>query len=110
MLIVIISFVIFDNTNIANAFEIVKSMFGFGGLPLATAESVYITKSYAVIIITAIIGSTPLIKFAIKRLRKFDIANKILCIAEPIFLVILLATVTSFLVDGSFNPFLYFRF
>ena len=31
-------------------------------------------------------------------------------IAEPIMLVALLLVITAYLVDGSFNPFLYFRF
>ena len=29
---------------------------------------------------------------------------------EPVFMVLLLLVVTAYLVDGSFNPFLYFRF
>ena len=38
------------------------------------------------------------------------VGNKILNIAEPVFLASLLVVMTAFLVDGSFNPFLYFRF
>ena len=39
----------------------------------------------------------------------YDI-NKIINILEPIFLVILLLLVTAYLIDSSYNPFLYFRF
>lgn len=37
-------------------------------------------------------------------------AKKIMSVVEPVVLLGLLAVVTAYLVDGSFNPFLYFRF
>ena len=36
--------------------------------------------------------------------------KKIMSVVEPVVLLALLAVVTAYLVDGSFNPFLYFRF
>ena len=36
--------------------------------------------------------------------------NVVVSFIEPIILVVLLVIVTAYLVDGSFNPFLYFRF
>lgn len=38
------------------------------------------------------------------------ILNRILNILEPVVHIILLLLITGYLVDGSFNPFLYFRF
>ena len=62
----------------------------------------------------AMLGATPICKHLWtaleKRLAKKSITAIILAIAEPVFLLLLLLVMTAFLVDGSFNPFLYFRF
>lgn len=91
---VIISFIIFDNTKITDSFSLISSMFGIGEIPIVSTESIWYLKDYAVIIIVAIISATPLMY----------IPN------NPILLIILLIASTAFLIDGSFNPFLYFRF
>ena len=67
-------------------------------------------KSFAVVIILGIIGSTPLPKRLAEKFEKGEKTRVISNIAEPIVLVALFATMTAYLVDGSFNPFLYFRF
>ena len=36
--------------------------------------------------------------------------SKLVNVIEPVFLTTLLIVCISYLVDGSFNPFLYFRF
>lgn len=109
-IVVIISFVIFDNINILQGFEIIKSMFFVSKIPLATTEAFYCLKNYLVILIVAIVGSTPLLKFIITKIKNTKGGNLTLNILEPFVLIFLLAVVTSFLIDGSFNPFLYFRF
>lgn len=110
MFLVIISFVIFDASSISGAFTYIASMFGFAGIPAVTYESVYYLRSYAVILIIAAIGATPVMKKLIETVQKNKHGEKILNIAEPIVLLGLLAVCTAFLIDGSFNPFLYFRF
>ena len=47
---------------------------------------------------------------AVQRLRDTSAGSAVLSAAEPVALVLLLAVCTAYLVDGSFNPFLYFRF
>ena len=46
----------------------------------------------------------------IDKLRKDKYINNIINILEPILIVIILFVVTSYLIDNSYNPFLYFRF
>jgi len=99
----IISFVIFNAPSMSQAFSDIGGMFGFGNVPLYSAEAVYYLKSYALIFVMAILGATPLPKMAIS---KFKAAKY----AEPLVMIILLIVVTAYLIDGSFNPFLYFRF
>ena len=103
IIIVLIGFVIFDATNLNQAWEYIGAMFGFTEVPMVSAEAVYYLKSYAVIYMVSILGATPLVKSIATRIKKADYF-------EPILLLGLLIAVTAFLVDGSFNPFLYFRF
>lgn len=110
MLLVIISFVLFDATSLRGAGETIGAMFGAGGLPAVSFEALYNLRSYAVVLILGIIGSTPLPKLAVERIRKTSGGALLINAAEPVALVALLAVSTAFLIDGSFNPFLYFRF
>ena len=110
MLLVIISFVLFDATSLRGAGETIGAMFGAGGLPAVSFEALYNLRSYAVVLILGIIGSTPLPKLAVERIRKTSGGAVLINAAEPVVLIALLAVSTAFLIDGSFNPFLYFRF
>ena len=67
-------------------------------------------KSYLVVLVIAIIGSTPLLKNIIEKLKTKTNANKIINLLEPIAMASILIIVTAYLVDNSYNPFLYFRF
>ncbi len=108
LILVIISFVIFNAADMGEAVQYIAAMFGFGKVPLFSAEWLYYLRSYAVVIAVAVIGSTPLPKKIISKLsEKYE---KIFNIAEPVVLVGLMLVMTAYLVDGSFNPFLYFRF
>ena len=100
---VVISFVIFNATNMGEAFSYIGGMFGAGGAPLVSAEALYYLRSYAVVFLVAIIGATPIPKLVAGKI-------KVTQYVEPVFLLVLLVLVTAYLVDGSFNPFLYFRF
>lgn len=107
---IIISFVIFNNENIKDMFSSLYNMFNFRGLHLYNEFSTYYLKSYAVILVISIIGATPLLKNIIVKVSNRSTGEKFISIINPIFNMILLIIVTSYLIDGSFNPFLYFRF
>ena len=110
LLLVIVSFVIFDSAKISEAFYALRAMFGGAGLPAVNSLCIYYFKSSAVILIFAAIGATPLPKKIINKLRTNRTGQLIADYAEPFVLTALLAVCTAFLIDGSFNPFLYFRF
>ncbi len=107
---IIISFVIFDAVNMVEAFSYIKVMLGLSSVPLISTEFIYYLKEYAVVIVIGLIGATPLVKRVVTRLTETKIIKVIVGIFEPIILITLLVLVTAYLVDGSFNPFLYFRF
>lgn len=110
MFFVIISFVIFNATDMSEALAYIGGMFGAGDIPLVSTEFLYYLRSYAFVLIIAIVGATPLVSRLIAKARQSETFDKILNVLEPIVLVILMLLVTAYLVDGSFNPFLYFRF
>jgi len=110
MFLVVISFVIFNANSMGEALVNLKGMFGFADVPLISSDALYYLRSYAVVFILAIIGSTPLIRNLGNKLSANARSEKVLNVAEPVLLAALLIVVTAFLIDGSFNPFLYFRF
>ena len=110
LLFVIIGFVLFDASSLGEAAGNIASLFGFGGHSLVSTEAVYALRSYAVVFIIGIIGATPLAAKLMAKLRTNEAVGKVINVAEPFVLVLLLAVCTAYMVDGAFNPFLYFRF
>ena len=102
LLVVLVSFVIFNAADLTQAGSDLAGMFGLGGVPLVTEETMYYLRSYASVFLIAIAGSMPFTKaYALKKERP---------VLEAIAMAVLLLLCTASLVDGSFNPFLYFRF
>ena len=110
VVLIIISFVIFDASSMGQAFSYIGSMFGAGGYPLVSTEFLYYLRSYGVVLILGIIGATPLPQKLWNRIAATNIGSNIMTFAEPIALSALLLCCSAYLVDGSYNPFLYFRF
>lgn len=108
ILLVIISFTIFNANSLNEVILNLKNMFFLNNLNLWNNETFYYIRSYGVILILAIICSTPLLKNILHKLQKK--VPKIVDILEPITILGLSVVITSYLVDSSFNPFLYFRF
>ena len=107
---ILFSFVLFASVDLGDLATNLKGMIGLGGVPFISDETVYYLRSYAVIFILAIVGATPIVKKAVLAVQNNKIGAKILAVAEPIALAVLLLVMTGYLVDGSFSPFLYFRF
>ena len=110
LFIVMILFIIFNSDNMSVALTNIKGLFGMNGEVFVNDYTLHYLKSYLPVLIIALLGSTPLIKTLIDKLRKNRYVNNIINILEPIFIVMILFVVTSYLIDNSYNPFLYFRF
>ena len=109
MLIVMISFVIFNAESMTQAAGDLSAMFGAAKLPFANELTLYYLKNYAGIFLLGVIGATPLMSRLAERARKLS-DGRISAVLEPCGMLLLLLICTAFLADGSFNPFLYFRF
>lgn len=110
LFVVLFSFVLFNGDGLAGAASDIKGMLGLLSIPLSTADTIYYLRSYAVALIMAAIGSTPLLKSIATKLYAAFSGKRVMYIIEPVILAALLLLVTAYLVDGSFSPFLYFRF
>ena len=106
VLIVMASFVLFNAENLPQAGSDLARLVGLGGIPAAGVESLYYLRSNLVLLAVSALGATPLPK---KLWQKYE-NRPFMTVLEPICLLLLLLTSTAYLVDGSFNPFLYFRF
>jgi len=113
---VLISFVIFNAPDMFTAFVDIGRLFGAGDLPFASTEAVYYLKSYGITMIIGIIGCMPVIPWItakvaeIKEQKQTAAIDVVLGILKPVVVIALVVLSTAYLVDGSFNPFLYFRF
>lgn len=110
VILAVVSFVIFDATSMGQAFSYIGAMFGVGENPLVSAEYFYYLRSYFVILVIAVIGATPIPKKIINGINQTSLGGTVMTIVEPLAISTLLIVCTAYLVDGSYNPFLYFRF
>ena len=106
LLIVMLSFVLFNADTLTQAGGDFAALFGFAGLPLTSGETWYYLKSYAPLLLAACLGATPVVKGAAQRLEQCRAVQ----LLQPLLWIALALVCTAYLVDGSFSPFLYFRF
>lgn len=97
-------------TTLADAFMSFKSMFGFAGIPAVNAASLYYLKSNLVLLIVAAVGATPLPKRIYEKIGGIAGGSRVLAVLTPTAAAAAVAVCTAYLIDGSFNPFVYFRF
>ena len=108
LLVVMLCFIMFDASSVGEGFAAIAALFGANAAD--NTEALYYLKSYAVPLTVAAFGATPLPKRIKAKLEATRIGGAIMAIAEPVALAALLCLCTAYLIDGSFNPFLYFRF
>jgi alginate O-acetyltransferase complex protein AlgI len=110
LLVVIISFVLFNANSLSVAGMNLQGMFGLLPVPLADALALYYLRSYAGVFLVACLASVPLPHPLIQASRRLPNSTGVMNALKPVYLTALLILITGYLIDGSFNPFLYFRF
>lgn len=102
---VLVSWAIFGLENFTQLTAYLKVMFGLGGVPLINGELGYYLSSYLPILCVAALASTPL---GVSLYRRGSV--RVQQVACTVLVVAGLVVCTAYLVDGTYNPFLYFRF
>lgn len=107
-LLVVFGWVLFEFDNLSNVGAYFSAMFGGFGAGLVDGQAGYLLSSYLLILIICIVAATDYPKKLVEKISaKFPVAVR--CVS-PVFEVGLLFVCTAFLVNATYNPFLYFRF
>ena len=96
---------IFGHEDLNACLACLKAMFGFGQAGLASALDGYYLKSCAALLPALVIASTPLGRLLYNRIP--ERARQALSLA---LIAACLVFCVAYLVDATYNPFLYFRF
>lgn len=85
-----------------------KAMAGIGAGGFISGETLYLIVSNAVLLLILVVGSTSLPKRAAAAIVKKDgICSYVI---QSVYVVVLFVLCIAYLVNGTYNPFLYFRF
>jgi alginate O-acetyltransferase complex protein AlgI len=107
MILVMIGWVLFANDSMVNALEYIKTMFGLNGNKFIDTTFIYYLYTNIIILIPIILCSTPLVNIVYKKIVYKKTWGRILGLAIN---AIILFVATAYLVNATYNPFLYFRF
>lgn len=107
-IIVVISFVIFNITDLSVLITFLKRLVGIGP-KLVNFESIYYLKNNLIIYIVAFIGMGSFIKEILNKLKKGKWKNMVEC-SSLIYILLIFFLAISKIISSSFNPFIYFRF
>jgi alginate O-acetyltransferase complex protein AlgI len=110
LLVVAFGWVLFNATDLSQLGADLAGLLGLNGLPLISAETIYYLRSFALVLILGIIGSTPLVRDTANRLSASRRFGSVTTVVEMLVMLGILLICTGYLVDGAFSPFLYFRF
>lgn len=107
MLIVIFGWVLFSQPDLKSAIEYMKIMIGVGEYPLINGYTKFYISQYYIELTIAIIASVPILKY----IKNISInIEKLITIVKPLVLVSLFCLTVIYLVNSTFNPFIYFNF
>lgn len=99
----------------------VKAMFGLAGAGFVNTETLYLLYSFALMLVILILASTPYPRlFLSKGLTllekkktegaKLSVGGTVSTLLQLAFVAVVFLISTAYLVDATYNPFLYFRF
>lgn len=107
---VVIGWVIFAFDSMGSGIGYLGAMFG-GGAGFADSNTVYLLYNYAVMLIVLVLGSTELPKKAAAYImKKVGESSAAAVVLHCLFYAGVFLLSVAYLVDASYNPFLYFRF
>lgn len=108
LLLVVIGWVFFASTDLTMAINYIKVMFGIGNNPLIDNTGIYYLYTNAIMFVILAICSTPIVKMILDNIV-IKSRTKYINISLIVYMLILFLA-TAYLVNETYNPFLYFRF
>lgn len=110
LIVIMVSFLIFKTEDMHVLQQKLISLIHSSPATVNTEFHRYVIRNRAVLLIASVIGTTPLPKMLWNRYVQMTKKQILSDITSIIGVVLLLLLCTAYLIDGSFNPFLYFRF
>ncbi len=110
--VVLVGWVFFELQTAESIGAYLSGMFGLNNLGWADRQGIFVLLQQAVVLIIAAIGATPLIKKAVKSLSSVETGGPMVAfrLGATVVIPVLLLLCIAYIVDASYNPFLYFRF
>lgn len=102
---VMIGWVFFRSEGITQALQYIKSMFGINGNILCDGQTILYFREYIFYILAGAVLSVPIIKLK-NKLKKMKFFNLYYILTIIILFIISL----SYIIKGTYNPFIYFNF
>ena len=106
---VVLGWVLFDTNNLTDSLQYYKAMF-YGDGNILDSFALFQLKNYGMIFIFCILGCGGLLGKILKKIQLSEIVSKVINYAMPLVQIAVMLVCTAYLVDASYNPFLYFRF
>ncbi len=105
LLIAISGWVIFQQTSVGQTMVFFKAMYGFGQAGFIAGKDLYYLAGFGALLLVGCAASLPAGRDLYKKLPE-----KCRAVAAPVLIAVVLVVSTAYLVDSTYNPFLYFRF
>jgi alginate O-acetyltransferase complex protein AlgI len=108
VLLILLGWVLFAFDHLPSGLQYLQALFGLSGRGFFDRQAIYYFYTHAMLIAMALLASTPGIKNAQQKLLERSTA--LYYTAATLFCLLVLILSTAYLVDTTYNPFLYFRF
>ena len=110
MLVVLIGWVFFEISDMTKLISYFGAMFGFGKAGLISGATLYLLSGHWLLLLVLVVGATPLLKNCWLRITAKHRESVAVCVIENVLLALILIVSIGYIVESSYNPFLYFRF
>ncbi len=112
LVVVLASWVMFELESVVAIGEYLGVMFGVSGNMLWDNKALYLGRENLILLVVAVLAATPIFAAPVKRLQKSKAgyAMAVYSFGEKVIPALLLLLSIAYVVEASYNPFLYFRF
>ncbi|WP_066639036.1 MBOAT family O-acyltransferase [Desulfolucanica intricata] len=108
LIVILVGWVFFEFENMLQGLSFIKIMFGFGANAFIDQTALYYLYTNALLLAALVVCSTPLTNNIVQKYQ--EKTKNAVAYPIPVIYTLLLFFCTAYLVNLSYNPFLYFRF
>ena len=105
LLVAVFGWMLFQIDSVPAVLHYWSAMIGASSSGFIGPGDIFNAKAYLIILLTAAIAATPLMKNLYSR-----VSPKVRAVMTPVLTALVLLVSTAYMVDATYNPFLYFRF